>query len=55
MKEDIAWNDENSLYPILDTQMDVRDGIIAHHHFSKKISSLEVMLQRSVMMIGSKV
>ena len=34
--------------------MGIRDGKVIHHHFSKKMSSLEVVLGRSAMSMGSK-
>ena len=54
MKEDIPWNHGNNLLPILDTQMDVVGGNIVHHHYAKKMSSLEVVLRRSTMSMGAK-
>ena len=54
MKEDISWNHDNNLLPILDTQMGIRDVKIVRHHFSKKMSSLEVVLGRPAISMGSK-
>ena len=54
MKEDIPYNHHNQLLPILDTQMGVVNGQVVFHHFSKKMSSLEVVLERSSMSMGAK-
>ena len=40
MKEDIPGNHSTKCIPILDTQMEVVDGQIVHHYYSKPMSSL---------------
>ena len=54
MKEDIPWNHQDGLLPILDTKMGVENGLVVHHHFTKSMASLEVVLSRSAMSLGSK-
>ena len=54
MKEDTPGYHASGLLPILDTQMGVVDGQIVHHHYAKPMASLEVVLKRSAMSMGSK-
>jgi hypothetical protein len=49
MKEDTCPNHENGRIPILDTEMWVEDGQIRFSHYSKPMSSTEVVLARSAM------
>ena len=54
MKEDIPANHDNGRIPILDTEMEVRNGRIIHYHYSKPMASLEVTNRRSAMSLSSK-
>ena len=54
MKEDVPANHPSGLLPILDTQVKMVGKTIIHHHFSKPMASLEVVLGRSAMSMGSK-
>ena len=54
MKEDTPGKHPHGLLPILDTKVCVKDGRIIFHHFSKPMASLEVVLSRSSMSMGSK-
>ena len=55
MKEDTPGNHQNGCLPILDTQMEVVDGLIVHHHFTKPMASLEITNNRSAMSKSSKI
>ena len=54
MKEDIPGNHPSGCLPILNTHMEVVDGQIVHHHYSKPMSSLEVTNCRSALSQSSK-
>ena len=54
MKEDVVWNHQDRLLPILDTKIRIVNGQVVHHHYTKSMSSLEVVLNRSSMSLGSK-
>ena len=54
MKEDVPGNQVTKCIPILDTQMEVVDGQIIHHHFSKPMASLEITHSRSAMSKSAK-
>ena len=54
MKEDIPANHPSGMLPILDCQMAVVGGRIVHHYYAKPMASLEVVLKRSAMSMGSK-
>jgi hypothetical protein len=54
MKEDTCPNHNNSRLPILDTEMWIENGMIQHGHYSKPMSSTEVVLARSAMSATTK-
>ena len=54
MKEDIPSNHPSGCLPILDTQMEIVNGRIIHHHYSKPMSSLEITNRRSAMSKSTK-
>ena len=55
MVEDLPGNHETGYLPILDTAMKVEGGQIRFIHYSKPMSSLEVVSGRSAMSQGSKI
>ena len=54
MKDDTPGAHTNKRLPILDMEVQVCDGKIIHYHYSKPMSSLEVILSRSSISMGSK-
>jgi hypothetical protein len=54
MKEDTCPDHQTGRIPILDTEMWVEEGMIRHNHYSKPISSTEVILARSAMSSTTK-
>ena len=54
MKEDTPGGHPNGRLPILDTEVHILEGRIVHYHYNKPMSSLEVILRKSSMSLGSK-
>ena len=54
MKEDTCSKHPSKKVPMLDTEMWVEDGQIRHRHYSKPMSSREVILQRSSIPTSAK-
>ena len=54
MVEDVPSNHSNGKLPILDTMMWIEDGQVRHSHYSKPMSSLEVVMAKSSMTISCK-
>ena len=55
MVEDLPGNHSSGYLPILDTAMRVEEGQIRFIHYSKPMSSLEVVSSRSAISHGSKI
>ena len=55
MKEDVPSNHSNGALPILDTEMWIENGRIQFVHYSKPMTSKEVILQRSAISTASQI
>ena len=54
MKEDTPGGHPNGKLPILDTEVHILEGKMVHYHYNKPMASLEVVLNKSSMSLGSK-